>query len=486
MRKNKSMYDDLNELADMTKSTAKQMKQKEREEIELQRQKALPQVEQNVATARANYLSAQKALLESTPENRAEARAAYNDAVVSYKNAQSARSEMSDPKSYYKSQKKQQVQQNNSTSQQNNSMSQQNNSMSQQNNGTAQQQSVSYGAALKEGAAQVSDVMKSGIGAMAAVAAQGMNDGSVDPANAAGHLDNQARLLDKQAGDEQKNAQRDFQVSNRDYRAEAEKNAAAGAATENAQKVANMGAASAGAAALERGVKSADYNTHMNRSDTRRDTGVKNQREMYAMQQAAEEQRKRADAVRNNWNEVNQYNKEAAALSEGAGGEEDGQADSTEGQTDDNGQPQDEAPETVTGGSQAQEGPKNVGMQNMINYQAGSPVRRTGDGTGNLKGWRVNGSSITPDPSLDSGDPSKCPDYTIEMENNLKSQAAAHPEYAKQDGETDAQFTDRVNNKLGRGGNMGDEGSEFNQNQGIDISDESMKNIIRCLSDIRF
>ena len=72
------------------------------------------------------------------------------------------------------------------------------------------------------------------------------------------HLRRQSEMHDKQAGDEQKNAQQNFQVANRNYRVEAEKNAASQAAAENAQKVNNMGNASAGAAALERIVEKAD------------------------------------------------------------------------------------------------------------------------------------------------------------------------------------------------------------------------------------
>ena len=103
------------------------------------------------------------------------------------------------------------------------------------------------------------------------------------------HLRNQAEMHDKQAGDEQKNAQQNAQVANRDYRVEAEKNAASQAAAENSQKVKARGNISAGASALERDVKAADYSPHMNRQDQQRAESVKNQREMWGARQTAED-----------------------------------------------------------------------------------------------------------------------------------------------------------------------------------------------------
>lgn len=131
------------------------------------------------------------------------------------------------------------------------------------------------------------------------------------------HLRRQAEMHDKQAGDEQKNTQQNFQVANRDYRVEAEKNAASQAAAENAQKVNNMGNASAGAAALERGVKEADYNTHMQRQDQQRTEGVKNQREMWGARQTAEEERADADKGDHDYLQTQLYNNAASSLSMG-------------------------------------------------------------------------------------------------------------------------------------------------------------------------
>ena len=131
------------------------------------------------------------------------------------------------------------------------------------------------------------------------------------------HLRRQSEIHDKQAGDEQKNAQQNFQVANRNYRVEAEKNAASQAAAENAQKVNNMGNASAGAAALERIVEKADYNTHMQRKDQQRSEGVKNQREMWGARQTAEEERADADKGDHDYLQAQLYNNAASSLSMG-------------------------------------------------------------------------------------------------------------------------------------------------------------------------
>ena len=131
------------------------------------------------------------------------------------------------------------------------------------------------------------------------------------------HLRRQSEMHDKQAGDEQKNAQQNFQVANRNYRVEAEKNAASQAAAENAQKVNNMGNTSAGAAALERIVEKADYNTHMQRKDQQRSEGVKNQREMWGARQTAEEERANADKGDHDYLQAQLYNNAASSLSMG-------------------------------------------------------------------------------------------------------------------------------------------------------------------------
>lgn len=131
------------------------------------------------------------------------------------------------------------------------------------------------------------------------------------------NLRRQAEMHDKQAGDEQKNAQQNFAIANRAYRGEAEKNAVSQAAMKNALKVANMKGVSAGAAALAREVGDADYNTHMQRQDQQRAEGVKNQREMWGSRQTAEEERANANKERHDYTDAQTYNLASNNLSKG-------------------------------------------------------------------------------------------------------------------------------------------------------------------------
>lgn len=158
--------------------------------------------------------------------------------------------------------------------------------------------------------------------------AQGISDwvanqsakGTTAPDRASAHLRQQASMHDIQSGDLQKAQQQSQQIADRDYRVEAEKNAAAGAATENAQRVQNLSAsAGAGAAALNRQVKSADYNTMMNRADTQRDKAVERGKEAWDVRQQAERERAAADKADYAAREAETDNRRAANLSYGTG-----------------------------------------------------------------------------------------------------------------------------------------------------------------------
>lgn len=138
-----------------------------------------------------------------------------------------------------------------------------------------------------------------------------------DPMNRSAHLRRQAEMHDIEAGDHQRSMQQNLQVANRDYRSEAEKNAASQAAAENAQKVHNLGNAGAGAAALERDVKAADYNTTMQRSDEQRKQGVENMEKMHDMRQTAEQERGSADVYDYTTRDMNDYNARSGWLSMG-------------------------------------------------------------------------------------------------------------------------------------------------------------------------
>lgn len=113
-----------------------------------------------------------------------------------------------------------------------------------------------------------------------------------DPSGRSKQLRQQAQLHDVQATDEQKSAQQNFQVANRNARVEADKDAVATSAVKNAQTVNNLAAGtSAGTAALNRTVEQGDVAAHRQRADAQRAEGVKNQREMWGARQTAEEER---------------------------------------------------------------------------------------------------------------------------------------------------------------------------------------------------
>ena len=145
--------------------------------------------------------------------------------------------------------------------------------------------------------------------------ARRFNRDDKDPMNRSGHLRRQAEMHDIEAGDHQRAMQASNQIANRDYRSEAEKNAASQAAAENAQKVHNLGNAGAGAAALERDVKAADYNTMMQRSDEQRKQGVENMEKMHDMRQVAEQERSGADVYDYTARDMSDYNAQSDWLS---------------------------------------------------------------------------------------------------------------------------------------------------------------------------
>ena len=113
-----------------------------------------------------------------------------------------------------------------------------------------------------------------------------------DPSGRSKQLRQQAQLHDIQAADEQKSAQQNFQVANRNARVEADKDAVAASAIKNAQTVNNLASGTgAGTAALNRTVEQGDVAAHRQRADAQRAEGVKNQREMWGARQTAEEER---------------------------------------------------------------------------------------------------------------------------------------------------------------------------------------------------
>ena len=297
--------------------------------------------------------------------------------------------------------------------------------------------------------------------------------GAKDPNS--GHARNQARIHEEQAAQYQKDAQANKQIANRDYRGEAEKNAVANAATENAQKIANMGNVSAGAAALARTVGTADYNTHMQRQDTQRAEGVKNMQNMHDNRSAAEEQRAAADKMDYDWqtdsnaNAWNQYLSSGGRRSSAdAAASENQDSIPTPATQPSETQPEATQPEATQPSEQTPEPQQmsNAQLQNTVNYASGSPVRRTIDSKGNVRGYRVNNGSISRAEQYDknvSGEYSGN-EYSLDDENALQQAYKNNPMLGKQEGESTDAWTHRINEQYGRGGNLGDFGSGFYNN----------------------
>ena len=123
--------------------------------------------------------------------------------------------------------------------------------------------------------------------------------GGIDPSGVSTSNRAMAEISERAAADYQKAAQRNMQIANQNYRDEAEKNAAAQGAQENAQKVTNLGNASAGAAALARGTQTADYDAMMARSDEQFAQAGQNQAAMHEARGTAEQAR--VEAKKRDW-----------------------------------------------------------------------------------------------------------------------------------------------------------------------------------------
>lgn len=141
--------------------------------------------------------------------------------------------------------------------------------------------------------------------------------GGKDPSGKTEHQRRQAAMHDIQSGQEAQNEQSYMQEANRNARVEAGKDAASKAAGENEQKVANMGAVAAGAAALARGVQTADIQTQRNYQAQQKDKGVDAQREKWGAKQTAEEERGNADIGDWKYNQMQQHNAKVDELSKG-------------------------------------------------------------------------------------------------------------------------------------------------------------------------
>lgn len=143
-----------------------------------------------------------------------------------------------------------------------------------------------------------------------------MSNVGVSPDGYSTGLRAQAQEDVRQAGDEQRNMQQNFQIANRNYRDEAGRDAAMKAASLNAQKANNAAAGvGSGAAAMLRDVVTPDTQTYMNRQDAQRKEGVENQRQMHAAQQEAIRRNTDANGYDYVIADANRYNAAVAAAS---------------------------------------------------------------------------------------------------------------------------------------------------------------------------
>lgn len=143
-----------------------------------------------------------------------------------------------------------------------------------------------------------------------------MSNVGVSPDGYSTGLRAQAQEDVRQAGDEQRNMQQNFQIANRNYRDEAGRDAAMKSASQNAQKVNNAAAGvGSGAAAMLRDVVTPDTQAYMNRQDAQRKEGVENQRQMHAAQQEAIRRNTDANGYDYVIADANRYNAAVGALS---------------------------------------------------------------------------------------------------------------------------------------------------------------------------
>lgn len=143
-----------------------------------------------------------------------------------------------------------------------------------------------------------------------------MSNVGVSPDGYSTGLRAQAQEDVRQAGDEQRNMQQNFQIANRNYRDEAGRDAAMQAASQNAQKVNNAAAGvGSGAAAMLRDVVAPNTQAYMNRQDAQRKEGVENQRQMHAAQQEAIRRNTNANGYDYTIADANRYNAAVGALS---------------------------------------------------------------------------------------------------------------------------------------------------------------------------
>lgn len=482
----KSIYDDINYFAGSVTAADKKLKEKEREEIELQRQSLAKQNEERRKAAGSAFVKAQKELLESTPDERPAKRAAYEQAKQELTSSLSEAKTLADPKAYYRQQTsaKQKPSAQNSTPSkpQNTAPVNRTADNTDINNSTPDERKVDNSSNKKD----YGTVAGIGMGVMSSLAADKAMQDAKDPSGADTHLENQAQMHEKQAGDLQAAAQRDSQISNQNWRDEAGKTAVAEGQIQSAQTIAKRGLVEAGAAALAR--TSGDYRPaeYMNRSDQRFDASVKNQNAMYGAKQTAERERASADATRNNWRENELYNRQADDLSRGRGiADDDANEPGTQPEPGDTA-PQDLVPnDSIDGSSGA---PQHV-INALLGSSKGQDLRdgKADAGTLRLYNWAIEQGvkPITPK----SNNPNDWENEFIAANGEAGKRVMQQLRQGRA-GDLDASTNYNVS-KDGKYSAI-HTGDEMSGSMNVPVynrnvqSDANMKDIIKCLSDIRY
>lgn len=143
-----------------------------------------------------------------------------------------------------------------------------------------------------------------------------MSNVGVSPDGYSTGLRAQAQEDVRQAGDEQRNMQQNFQIANRNAKDEAGRDAIAKGAIKSSQAINNapagMGVA---AAAMARQIETPDTQFYVNRQDAQRKEGVENQRQMHAAQQEAIRRNTDANGYDYVIADANRYNAAVATAS---------------------------------------------------------------------------------------------------------------------------------------------------------------------------
>lgn len=278
-----------------------------------------------------------------------------------------------------------------------------------------------------------------------------------------------ARLYGNEAANRGMEAQQSQQIAERNAFGEAGKQASMQNQAENKQAVQNLSAAAGTSAALSRKTNTPDVKYQEGRQDTARQRAAESRKEADIARQDAANMYGASDEYKISSRDYNWYRDEADRLA--LAKDEERTPPPQEPPAPE--QPPAETPAETPAEPEPEPELGEGGRQNILNYLSNSTVRRTVSASNPkvAKGWKVTQGadgniSVAPYPAKNIGDITQytdIPDYTPADEEKLKAVAAKHPEYARQEGESENAWTERIN-KEWRGGNLGTKA--FNESQG--------------------